>query len=91
MGNEREKENDQSVYVIVNRAKGMLVDAVGQVMERTGLPPYIIDGILSGILSDIRQKEIYDLGILLSMKERERQEAKDDDENKEDGDGGHQS
>ena len=62
---------DQSGYFLVNRAKGLLVDAVGQVMENTGLPPYIIDGILSGILADLRQKEIYDMGILASIKKKE--------------------
>lgn len=83
-------ENDQSVYTIVNRAKGMLVDAVGQVMNRTGLPPYIIDGILSSILSDIRQKELYDIGVITYTMEQELAEAQKETK-KEDGDGGHHS
>ena len=81
-----ENGKKQSVYVLVNQARGMLVDAVGQVMANTGLPPYIIDGILSGILSDIRQKEIYDLGILMA-----REDEPEKENTKEEDDGGHQS
>lgn len=87
---ENERDTNESIYLIVNRAKGMLVDAVGQVMDRTGLPPYIIDGILSAILSDIRQKELYDMGILANMKDQELQKVKEETK-KEDGDGGHHS
>jgi len=76
----------KSIYMLVNKAKGILVDTTSQVISMTGLPPYIIDGILSGILADIRSKEIYDMGVLLSAEDNEKKE----DKKKEDDDGGHQ-
>lgn len=58
-----EQETD-SLYLAVNKARGLTLDAVGQIMELTGLPPYLMDCILSGVLADIRQKEIYDMGLI---------------------------
>lgn len=80
-----EKTNEiKSVYLLVNKAKGILVDTVSQVIAMTGLPPYIIDGILSAILSDIRQKEIYDMSVLLNANEENSKKEEGDD-------GGYQS
>lgn len=63
---------DKPIGLVIQEARGLLVDAVGQIMNVTGLPAYVIDGILSQILSDIRQKELYDLG--LSIKEKKTME-----------------
>lgn len=66
---------DKPIGLVIQEARGLLVDAVGQIMNVTGLPSYIIDGILSQILSDIRQKELYDLG--LSIKDKKAMEDSD--------------
>lgn len=61
-----DKEKEVPMYVAINRAKGLMVDAVGQVLSVTKIPPFAMDGILSSILADIRQKEMYDLGVVYS-------------------------
>lgn len=68
-------------YMEMNKAKGLMIDAVGQIMSATGVPPYVMDGILSAILADIRQKEMYDLGVVYS--------SMNESTNTEDGDGEH--
>ena len=62
---------EQNPYMLVLQANSLITDAVGQVMNKFGLPSYIIDGILSDILSEIRKKELYDVGYI-SMKKNER-------------------
>lgn len=70
-----------SVYAAINKARGLTLDAVGQIMNSTGVPPYVMDGILSSILAEIRQKEMYDLGVVYS--------SLNETNNTEDGDGEH--
>lgn len=65
MGDKKEKE-EVPMYIAINRAKGLMVDAVGQVLNATRIPPFAMDGILCSILADIRQKEMYDLGVVYS-------------------------
>lgn len=51
-------------YALVNQARGYLTDAVGQIMTRFALPAYIMDGLLSDILAEVRKKEIYDMSVI---------------------------
>lgn len=72
MNNKGENE-----YTLVNQARGYLTDAVGQIMNRFALPAYIMDGLLSDILAEIRKKEIYDMSVInlkQSLKEHEEDE-----------------
>ena len=63
-----EKDNGASVpmHVKVNKARALAIDAIGQILAGTGVPAYIMDGILSSILADVRQKEMYEFELALS-------------------------
>ena len=54
----------ENEYFLVNQARGYLTDAVGQIMNRFALPAYVMDGLLSDILAEIRKKEIYDMSVI---------------------------
>ncbi len=50
---------DMPLSIMLENAKSMFISAFNQVSEQTKLPAYLIEGIMLGILSDIRaQKNI---------------------------------
>lgn len=63
---EKNIEANIPMHVKVNKAKALAIDAIGQILGATGVPAYIMDGILSSILADIRQKEMYEFELALS-------------------------
>lgn len=81
------EDNKERVYFLVNEARGYLTDAVGQIMNKFGLPAYIMDGLLSDVLAEVRKKEIYDMSVINMKRENsngehlesDRQDTKRDD------------
>ena len=44
--------------VSVQAARSYLKDAVAQIMDKTKLPPYLMDGIVCEVLADLRHREL---------------------------------
>ena len=69
---EQKENNNQSVVIplstMVHNARIYMNDAVKAVMNETNLPPYLMDGIISEVLADIRRQELTELGVSSSDK-----------------------
>ena len=52
--------------VMLEDAKSKMTESVNRVIQETGLPAYLIDGILSSILADVRNQKNTEL--LVEMK-----------------------
>lgn len=53
---------------MIQSARVYIYDAVSQIMDKTGLPPYLMDGVLSEVLADIRKKELCEMSASVSYK-----------------------
>lgn len=47
----------------VQAARGYLKDAIAQIMDRTQLPSYLMDGVISEALAELRYKELCDYAV----------------------------
>ena len=61
--------NERPLALVMEDTKNMMLDTVITIREKTGLPPSIMDGIVSGILADIR-KEVCSEVSLAAARER---------------------
>lgn len=59
------------LVLVIEDAKNVLMNTVVAVKEQTGLPSSILDGILSGILADLRKDSCSEISLAAA---RERQE-----------------
>lgn len=59
------------LVLVIEDAKNVLMNTVVTVKEQTGLPSSILDGILSGILADLRKDSCSEISLAAA---RERQE-----------------
>lgn len=59
------------LVLVIEDAKNVLMNTVVTVKEQTGLPSSILDGILSGILADLRKDSCSEISLAVA---RERQE-----------------
>lgn len=59
------------LVLAIEDAKNVLMNTVVTVKEQTGLPSSILDGILSGILADLRKDSCSEISLAAA---RERQE-----------------
>lgn len=50
-------EMEQSLAVMIESARIKMTNAINQVIHETSLPAYLIEGILTGIISDIRNQK----------------------------------
>lgn len=48
---------------MIQSARGYMNDAVNQIMDKTSLPAYLMDGVISEVLADIRKREICEMGV----------------------------
>ena len=73
------------LVLVIEDAKNMLMNAVVNVKEQTGLPSSILDGIISGILADLRKDACSEIS-MAAIRERqalmEKQENENDQEEK---------
>ena len=49
--------NERPLVLVMEDAKNLLLNTVITIRDQTGLPPSILDGIISGILADLRNRE----------------------------------
>lgn len=56
-----ENKTTQSLCFMIENARKEMIIAVNRVIEKTNLPPYLIEGILTGILADIRNQKVAEL------------------------------
>jgi hypothetical protein len=54
---------------MVHNARVYINDAVTTIMKKTNIPPYLMDGIISEVLADIRKQELTELGVSTSEDE----------------------
>lgn len=47
--------------VMLENAKGMMIDAFNQVQEKTNLPAYLMEGIVLDLLSEVRNRKNLEL------------------------------
>ena len=75
--------NQVPLSVMLENANGKLTAAFSQIAQETHLPAYLLEGIVAGILADIRKQESIELANDL---ERMRQ-VKANEENKSESEG----
>lgn len=69
---------------IMENARTKTVGAVNQIIQESGLPAYLMEGILVGIVSDIRNQKNSELIRALQQKEAcEKEVSKEEEKTKE--------
>lgn len=66
--------------VMMENAKGRLTSSFSEIMQETNLPAYLMEGILVGILSDVRNQKNMELASdynLMNQKEIEEKEGEE--------------
>lgn len=55
--------NDKNIplSVMIENAKGMMIDAFNQVQEKSNLPAYLMEGIIVDLLSQVRNQKNLEL------------------------------
>lgn len=61
--------NERPLVLVMEDAKNLLLNTVITIRDQTGLPPSILDGIVSGILADLRKEACSEIS-LASARER---------------------
>lgn len=54
-------EKNIPLSVMIENAKGMMIDAFNQVQEKSNLPAYLIEGIVLDLLSEVRNRKNLEL------------------------------
>lgn len=75
------------LVLVIEDAKNVLMNTVITVKEQTGLPSSILDGILSGILADLRKDSCSEIS-LAAARERQKLMKKETETQKEENDNG---
>lgn len=73
--------NDMPLSVILENAKGMMIDSFNQVQEKTNLPAYLMEGIVLDLLSQVRNQK--NLELVSDMNRMNQQKDKPKEEKKE--------
>ena len=63
--------NERPLVLVMEDAKNVLLNTVITIKEQTGLPSSILDGIVSGILADLRKDSCSEISLAAA---RERQD-----------------
>ena len=53
--------NKMPLSVMLENAKGMMLDAFNQVQEKSNLPAYLMEGIVLDLLSEVRNRKNLEL------------------------------
>lgn len=56
-----EKQKPTSLALMLEDAKREITESINKTIQRTSLPAYLIEGILVGILSDVRNQKNIEL------------------------------
>ena len=54
-------EKNIPLSVMIENAKGMMIDALNQVQEKSNLPAYLMEGIIVDLLSQVRNQKNLEL------------------------------
>lgn len=54
-------EKNMLLSLMLENAKGMMIDAFNQVQEKTNLPAYLMEGIVLDLLSQVRNQKNLEL------------------------------
>lgn len=71
------------LVLVIEDAKNMLMNAVVNVKEQTGLPSSILDGIISGILADLRKDACSEISMAAAKERQDLMEKQTEEENQE--------
>lgn len=75
--------NNVPLSIMMENAKGLMIDAFNQMQEKTNLPAYLMEGIILDLLAEVRnQKNLEIVSDYNRMKQQE-QEAKEKQDEKE--------
>ena len=67
--------------IMMENAKGMMIDALNQVQEKTNLPAYLMEGIILDLLAEVRnQKNLEIVSDYNRMKQQEQEKAENPEE-----------
>lgn len=73
--------NDMPLSLMLENAKGMMIDSFNQVQEKTNLPAYLMEGIVLDLLSQVRNQK--NLELVSDMNRMNQQKDKFKEEKKE--------
>lgn len=75
--------NARPLVLVIEDAKNVLMNTVINVKEQTGLPSSILDGIISGILADLRKDACSEISMAAAKERQDLMEKQTEEENQE--------
>lgn len=70
----------QSLAEMMENTSQRINAAVFNIIQESGLPAYLTEGIILGVLADIRERKAAELIMSMHEREKERAEAKEQDQ-----------
>lgn len=74
-------ENNMPLSLMMENAKGAMMDAFNQIVEQSNLPAYLLEGIVADLLSEIRKQK--NLELVTDMNRMKQTEHSEQEEKKE--------
>ena len=74
-------ENNMPLSLMMENAKGAMTDAFNQIVEKSNLPAYLLEGIVADLLSEIRKQK--NLELVSDMNRMKQTEHSEQEEKKE--------
>lgn len=71
---------EMPLSVMLENAKGMMIDSFNQVQEKTNLPAYLMEGIVLDLLSQIRNQKNLELVSDMNRMNQQKEEKREDEE-----------
>ena len=68
------KVGNMPLSIMLENAKGMMIDSFHQVQERTKLPAYLMEGMVLDLLSQVRNQKSLELVSDMNQQEEERED-----------------
>lgn len=74
--------NERPLVLVMEDAKNLLLNTIITIRDQTGLPPSILDGIVSGILADLRKEACSEISLAAARERMEMAEEYKEDKKK---------
>lgn len=71
---------EMPLSVMLENAKGMMIDSFNQVQEKTNLPAYLMEGIVLDLLSQVRNQKNLELVSDMNRMNQQKEEKREDEE-----------
>ena len=68
---------DRPLVLVIEDAKSVLMSTVITIKNQTGLPSTILDGILSGVLADVRKDACSEIAMAAAQEKKEKKEGEE--------------